>query len=92
MARPKGYRLHGPFFLALAKAKHLDMSDVARRAEPPMKLTTLSGLVNDDHGASMATVRQVCTGLGVDDPCALFPELDGSFVYVPKLARLKEAS
>jgi hypothetical protein len=95
MARPKGYRLHGPTFQALAKAKHLDMVEVARQCDPPMKLTTLSGLVNDDHGASMATVRQVCSGLGLDDPSAVFPELSGRFSYIEKSARvpnLKAAS
>lgn len=87
MPRPKGYRLNGPAFLLVAKSKRLDMVEVARRCDPPMKLTTLSGLVNDDHGASLATVRQLCGGLEAEDPSALFPEL-GHFSYVEKTDRV----
>jgi transcriptional regulator with XRE-family HTH domain len=72
MARPKGYRLSRAAFLDLARAKHLSMSEIA--ALGGMPLTTLSGLVNGDHGASMRTVRKLADGLGCE-PETLFPEL-----------------
>lgn len=78
MARPKGYRLSRSAFLDLLKANRLSMSEVAARSKDddgkPMPLTTLSGLVNGDHGASMKTVRQLAAGLDCE-PETLFPQL-----------------
>jgi hypothetical protein len=89
MARPKGFRLNGPVFLDLIKAKGLDLSAAAKKCRDedgkPLPLTTLSGLVNDDHGASIATVRQITDGLNIDE--AIFPELTGRFSYITKEQR-----
>lgn len=72
MARPKGYRLSRAAFLDLITAKRLSMSEVAELGGMP--LTTLSGLVNGDHGASMKTVRKLSDGLGCSAE-TLFPQL-----------------
>lgn len=48
------------------------MAEVAAMAGMP--LTTLSGLVNGDHGASTKTVRLLTTALNCH-PETLFPEL-----------------
>jgi transcriptional regulator with XRE-family HTH domain len=72
MARPKGLRLNRAAFLDLTKAKRLSMSEAA--ALGGMPLTTLSGLVNGNHGASMRTVRKLSEGLGCE-PETLFPQL-----------------
>lgn len=75
MARPRGLRISRPAFTDLRLSKHLSLSDVAGLAG--MKLTTLSGLVNGDHGASMRTVRQLADALNCS-PATLFPELLGT--------------
>lgn len=89
MARPKGYRLNGPVFLDILKAKRIDLSGAARLCKDedgePMPLTTLSGLVNDDHGASIKTVRQICDGLDLND-IGVFAELSGKWEYTPSRA------
>lgn len=86
MARPKGYRLSRSAFLDLLKANRVSMSEVAARAKDEdgksMPLTTLSGLVNGDHGASMKTVRQLAAGLGCE-PESIFPQLAFEVVGIP---------
>lgn len=78
MARPAGKRLLGAAFRDVLRLKGISMTEAAERCG--MSLTTMSGLVNGDHGASDKTIRQICDGLELSDS-TLFPELAG-FRYV----------
>lgn len=72
MARPKGYRLSRPAFDDMLRLARLTMTEAARQAGLP--LTTVSGLANGDHRASMKTVRSLSEGLGINAE-TIFPEL-----------------
>lgn len=72
MARPRGLRLSRYAFDDLLRWQRLSMTEAAQRSGLP--LSTLSGLVNGDHRASMKTVRALSEGLGVNAE-TLFPEL-----------------
>jgi transcriptional regulator with XRE-family HTH domain len=72
MARPRGFRLSRFALGDLLAAKRLTMTEVAQLAGLP--LTTVSGLAQGDHRASMKTVRQLAEGVGCEAE-TLFPEL-----------------
>lgn len=72
MARPRGYRLSRFALRDMLEAKRLTMTEAA--AQSQLALTTVSGLSQGDHRASMKTVRQLAEGIGCE-PETLFPEL-----------------
>lgn len=74
MARPRGYTLSRQALEAILTARRLTLTEAAEHCSMP--LTTLSGLAQRNHRASLPTVRQIEDGLGIDG-AALFPELAG---------------
>lgn len=72
MARPRGYRLNRSALLDILELKRLTMTEAA--ALSSVALTTLSGLAQGDHRASLRTIEALATGIGVAAE-TLFPEL-----------------
>lgn len=83
MARPKGYLLNRPALDDLLVARRLTLTQAAR--DSGIALTTLSGLRQGDHRASIRTAEQLARGLGCSAE-TLFPELTGSFTVADKAA------
>lgn len=76
MARPRGFRLNRSALLDILAAKRLSMTEGASLSGIP--LTTLSGLAQGDHRASIKTARALADGIGCSIE-TLFPELSGQF-------------
>lgn len=72
MPRPKGLRLNRFALDDMLTAKRLTMTEAAARSR--VALTTLSGLAQGDHGASIKTVEALAVGIGCSAE-TLFPEL-----------------
>lgn len=78
MPRPKGLLLHKPALALFLVARRLTLTEAAELFGLP--LTTLSGLAQGNHRASIQTVRQIEDTAGADVAAALFPELGGLYV------------
>jgi transcriptional regulator with XRE-family HTH domain len=72
MARPKGLRLNRFALADILTEKRLTMTQAA--AHSGVALTTLSGLAQGDHRASLRTVEALASGIGCSAE-TLFPEL-----------------
>lgn len=72
MARPRGLRLNRAALRDVLELKRLTMTEAA--AQSGVALTTLSGLAQGDHRASIRTVDALAQGIGCEAE-TLFPEL-----------------
>lgn len=73
MARPRGYRLSKSALHDVLELRRITMTEAAGRSG--LALSTVSGLAQGDHRASIRTVAALAGGLGCRAE-TLFPELE----------------
>ena len=85
MARPKGHLISEQAFNDLLQRHNAPVTGAREKwnfskvaAEAKIKLTTLSGLLKGDHGASEETAERIALALGCSK-VTLFPSLGDRF-------------